>query len=65
MMPLAHQLPKHVPDVRLKCETSIINVLADKLIALLKRRDPLCDNVKLSKAAVATAGVTGILKAWL
>jgi squalene synthase HpnC len=64
MMPLARQLPRFVPDVRLQCETSVICELADRLIALLRRRDPLCDNVKLGKISVGFAAITGIAKAW-
>lgn len=65
MMEQARKLPSCVPDVRLKCETSVICVLAEQLIALLRKRDPLCENVKLSKLSVAAAGMKGLLRAWL
>jgi len=65
MLAEARSLPRHVPDWRLKCETSVICVLAERITALLRRRDPLCDNVKLGKAAVIGATVTGIIRAWL
>lgn len=64
MMVEARNLPRHVPDVRLKCETSVICILAEKLIRLLRRRDPLCDRVKLGKPAVLSAAIWGILRAW-
>ncbi len=65
MMPAARDLPRHVPDVRLKCETAIIYTLAGKLIRLLRIRDPLCDNVKLAKFEIAGAGALGLVRAWL
>ncbi len=64
MLKTAKALPHAVPDWRLKMETSVICVLAERLIALLRKRDPLCDNVKLSKPSVAAAGLTGVLRAW-
>jgi farnesyl-diphosphate farnesyltransferase len=64
MMPQARHLPKGVPDARLKCETSVICVLAERLIRLLQRRDPLRDNVKLGKISVMGATLTGIARAW-
>jgi hypothetical protein len=65
MMPLASQIPRYVPDVRLKCETSVINVLAGRLIALLRKRDPLSDNVKLGKVSVLGATLSGVTRAWI
>jgi hypothetical protein len=65
MMPEAGTLPRCVPDWRLKSETSIIAILAGKLIRLLRRRDPLCDNVKLGKTTVAGAVATGLVRAWI
>ncbi|HUY69394.1 MAG TPA: squalene synthase HpnC [Alphaproteobacteria bacterium] len=64
MMPHARQLPRHVPDRRLKCEASVIEALAESLIALLRRRDPLCDNVKLGRISVLGAGLKGLARAW-
>ncbi|MDP9127906.1 MAG: squalene synthase HpnC [Pseudomonadota bacterium] len=64
MMAEARNLPKFVDDKRLKTETSVIAALGDRLIRLLRRRDPLCDKVKLGKFAVASATVKGIVKAW-
>jgi squalene synthase HpnC len=65
MMSLARGLPSAVPDARLKSETSVICALAERLIALLRKHDPLCDNVKLGKISVARAAITGLVKAWL
>ncbi|MGB9152797.1 MAG: squalene synthase HpnC [Alphaproteobacteria bacterium] len=65
MLKDARQLPRQVPDVRLKCETSVICVLAERLVALLRKRDPLCDDVKLPKPAVFGATLNGVVRAWL
>ena len=61
----ARGLPSAVPNVRLKMETSVICVLAERLVKLLRKRDPLCDNVKLSKPAYVAATLTGIYRAAL
>lgn len=65
MMKEALLLPQHIPDWRLKTETAVIGALADRLIALLYKRDPLCDNVKLGKASIFCATLSGMLRAWL
>ena len=65
MMPEARNLPKCVPDKRLRAETSIICALAERLIRLLRRRDPLCDKVKLGKVAIAGAVTKGLIRAWV
>lgn len=64
MLAAARDLPRRVPDWRLKSETSIICVLAERLAALLSRRDPLRDNVKLGKLPVVGAGLAGFVRAW-
>ncbi len=64
MLVAARGLPRLVPDWRLKMETSVICVLAERLVALLRKRDPLCDNVKLGKPATLAATATGVLRAW-
>ncbi|MFY9288732.1 MAG: squalene synthase HpnC [Alphaproteobacteria bacterium] len=61
----ARYLPRHVPDWRLKCETSVICVLAENLVKLLRKRDPLSDNVKLSKFSITCSGIKGVVRAWL
>ncbi len=65
MLVEARKLSPQVTDARLKAETAIICVLAEKLVALLRKRDPLCDNVKLSKLSVAGAVIKGMIRAWL
>jgi farnesyl-diphosphate farnesyltransferase len=65
MMPEARNIYRSVPDKRLKAETAIIGVLAEKLIRLLRRRDLLCDKTKLSKLAVTSAALQGLRRAWL
>jgi phytoene/squalene synthetase len=65
MMVEARRLPSAVPDWRLKCETSVIAALAERLIHLLRHRDPLCDKVKLGKLSVLRATLTGLVRAWL
>lgn len=61
----ARGLPPAVPDARLKMETSVICVLAEYLMELLRKRDPLCDNVKLGKPTKIKAVMKGIVRAWL
>ncbi|MBI1274014.1 MAG: squalene synthase HpnC [Alphaproteobacteria bacterium] len=65
MLKQARMLPRQAGDMRLRIETSIICVLADDLVKLLARRDPLADNVKLGKPAAALAALRGLLTAWL
>jgi squalene synthase HpnC len=65
MLVAARGLPRNVPDWRLKIETSIICVLGEKLARLLSRRDPLKDNVKLSKFSILTAALHGAARAFL
>jgi len=60
----ARRFPSQIPNPRLKAEVSVICVLAERLVALLRKRDPLCDDVKLGKVSVLGATVTGVLRAW-
>ena len=64
MLSVARGLPPAVPDARLKMETSVICVLAERLVKLLYKRDPLCEDVKLGKIALFAATLYGILRAW-
>lgn len=57
-------LPRVVPDIRLKLETAVIAALADRLTALLHKRDPLYDNVKLSKPTILLTALSGMSRAW-
>ncbi len=61
----ARELPPRIKDRHLKINTSIIAAVAEKLDKLLRKRDPLCDNVKLSKSAKLCAFASGILRAYL
>jgi phytoene/squalene synthetase len=65
MLKEARSLSPQVPDTRLRAETSVICSLAERLVALLRKRDPLCEVVKLSKSAVFGATVHGVARAWL
>lgn len=65
MMKLAVDFPTHVPDTRLKCETSIIIVLAERLIQRLGSRDPLSEHVKLGKPQIFQAVISGLVRAFL
>ena len=58
-------LPRAVPDIRLKLETAVIAALVERLVSLLRKRDPLHDPVKLSKPAIASAALVGMVRAWL
>ncbi|MEJ0061743.1 MAG: squalene synthase HpnC [Alphaproteobacteria bacterium] len=64
MLRQARDLPRKVPDIRLKLETSVIGSLAESLVRLLRRRDPLCDNVKLGKIKAGGAALRGIVRSW-
>ena len=50
-----------IRDFRLAMEVAVIQSLARRLVALLKRRDPLSERVHLGKGAVAGVGVLGII----
>lgn len=65
MLVQARNLPPQVTDTRLRAETSVICSIAEKLVSLLRKRDPLCDCVKLNKMSVASAATIGVIRAWL
>lgn len=50
-----------VKDTRLGMEISIIDVFAQKIVELLKVRDPLSDNVHLSKASMLGLAAGGMI----
>ncbi len=60
LMVRARKLPGEVRDFRMRAESAVIVRLADKLIDLLRRRDPLAMRVKLKKPAIALASLQGI-----
>lgn len=51
-----------IKDFRLAMEVSVIQTLAEKLVALLQTRDPLSERVHLGKGAVAAMGLAGIVR---
>jgi squalene synthase HpnC len=55
------RLPDGVSDTRLACEIAAIGALADRLIAVLKVRDPLRDQVHLSKAQAAMTATEAVM----
>ena len=52
-------LDVHVADTRLGCEIAVIQTFAERILDLLKTRDPLSDNVHLSKGAMAGYALSG------
>jgi farnesyl-diphosphate farnesyltransferase len=60
----ARALPTRVQDRRLRCETAIIVVLAERLSARLRRQDPLAGRVKLDRWSVGGAALTGLGRAF-
>lgn len=65
LLALARTFPPQIPAWRLRFEAAIIVALAEDLVALLRRRDPLADNVKLGKLAKLRAMLRGLfVHAW-
>ncbi len=60
MQELARSFPRQIPALRLRLETAIIVSLAESLTAVLRIRDPLSENVKLSKTAKLHAVLFGL-----
>lgn len=50
-----------IEDPRLALEVAVIQTFAERLVALLARRDPLSQRVHLGKAGVAGFGLLGVL----
>jgi squalene synthase HpnC len=50
-----------IADARLALEVAVIQKLAERLVAVLSRRDPLSERVHLGKAGVAACAVLGLL----
>jgi hydroxysqualene synthase len=59
LLPQASKLPLAVKDVRLGLETGVIVRLARRLIALLMIRDPLSENVHLTKTGAVLQAAQG------
>ena len=56
----ARQLPNVLKDFRLRAESATIVRLADRMIAALRRRDPLAERVKPSKRDFLLSGLEGV-----
>jgi squalene synthase HpnC len=56
----ARQLPRVLKDFRLRAESATIVRLADRMIAALRRRDPLAERVKPAKRDFLFSGLEGI-----
>ena len=50
-----------IDDTRLALEVAVIQTLAERLVGLLGRRDPLSERVHLGKAGVAGFGLLGLV----
>ena len=50
-----------IEDARLALEVAVIQTFAERLVAVLARRDPLSQRVHLGKAGVAGFGLLGVL----
>jgi squalene synthase HpnC len=50
-------LAVHVVDTRLGCDIAVIQTFADRILAMLKVRDPLSERVHLSKGTMATVAL--------
>jgi squalene synthase HpnC len=50
-----------IADARLAMEVAVIQTLAERLVSLLERRDPLSERVHLGKVGVAGFGLVGLL----
>jgi hydroxysqualene synthase len=55
-------LPEQIRDLRLSLEISVIHTLAERLVAMLRERDPLSGRVHLGKLGFASVGLIGIIK---
>jgi hypothetical protein len=60
LMVEARQLPDVLRDLRLRAESATIVRLADRMIASLRKRDPLAERVKPSKPDFLLSGLEGI-----
>ncbi len=49
-----------IRDHRLSLEVTVITVLAERILRLLKTRDPLSDNVHLSKIGIIQCTLAGL-----
>jgi squalene synthase HpnC len=61
----SERLPAMVSDRWLAMEISIIQSLASRLLGILQRRDPLCDQVHLNKTQVLATAILGSTRSLL
>ena len=59
--PTAGRSPPRIEDTRLALEVAVIQTYAERLVGLLRRRDPLSERVHLGKAEVAGFGLLGLI----
>ncbi|WP_291858332.1 squalene synthase HpnC [Bradyrhizobium sp.] len=57
----SRSLSAEVRDVRLGCEISVIQAFADKIVGLLKVRDPLSERVHLGALELLAHGLGGVV----
>ena len=62
LIAVARTLPGRLRNARLTMESAVIVRIAEKLSALLRRRDPLAGRVKLSRAAFVGCGLYGVCR---
>jgi squalene synthase HpnC len=62
LMVSARTLPARLKSKRLAMESAVIVALADRLMALLRRGDPIAGRVALTKGDFAMCGVRGALR---
>lgn len=60
LMKLARPLPRQLSNRRLAMETAVIVRLADRLLRLLRKHDPIAGRVALGKLDFLSCGVRGI-----
>jgi len=61
----ARPLPRLLPSRRLAMESAAIIRLAEKLTAMLRRRDPLAERVSLSKPGFLLYALLGVGRFWI
>ncbi|MFA6280673.1 MAG: squalene synthase HpnC [Bdellovibrionales bacterium] len=65
MVELAQTFASQIRDPRLRYDTAVTTTIAVRLVKLLRERDPLKDDVKLSQRQKLTAMATGFIKMWM
>jgi phytoene/squalene synthetase len=65
LMAEARTLPGRLKSRRLAMESAVIACLADRLVTLLRRGDPIAGRVALSKLDFVRCGVRGVLRGLL